>query len=36
MHGTIFILKEKPDWLDEYEVFEYLKGENNVLSGKRL
>lgn len=27
MHGTIFVLKEKPDWLDEYEVFEYMNTE---------
>lgn len=27
MHGTIFILKEKPEWLNEYEVFEAMNIE---------
>lgn len=27
MHGTIFILKEKPEWLDEYELFEGMNRE---------
>lgn len=27
MHGTIFVVNEKPKWLDEYELFDVMNRE---------